>query len=167
MSTYTDLNTNLVEAFGNLERLCNQIYNSQHGVTNYIDEMHSHNYDGKIYVIEWDYYITRLKEIRHKRNKLSHGEVSFSTPWADEKDIEFAIDFKNLIINRTDPLALYYKASHPLPLSKSTETVSQQTTQHSPIYFQPHKAANKSNGCGAALLIALAVTALILFVLLL
>ncbi len=106
MSEYTQLNTELVEKFGSLEKLCNEIYCTVHGVTNYIDEM-TRCYDGRIYVSKWDHYIVKLKEIRHKRNQLSHGEVSFSEPYATYEDVAFAMNFRNLILSQKDPLTIY------------------------------------------------------------
>lgn len=106
MSEYTQLNTELVEKFGSLEKLCNEIYGTVHGVTNYIDEM-TICYNGTIYASGWDHYIVKLKEIRHKRNQLSHGGVSFSEPYATYEDVAFAENFRNLILNQKDPLTIY------------------------------------------------------------
>lgn len=53
MSSYTELNVNLVEAFGDLERLCSQIYNEQHGVSRYIDVM-KNSYGGNRTIQNWE-----------------------------------------------------------------------------------------------------------------
>lgn len=80
MSEYTQLNTELVEKFGSLEKLCNEIYGAVHGVTNYIDDM-TRCYDGRIYVSEWDHYIVKLKEINfltvkyHSANHTLHMKM--------------------------------------------------------------------------------------------
>ncbi len=103
--TYSEQNIALVERFGDLERLCSQIYGASHGVSSYIDDMIRVSYEGRGGVYGWDRDLQRLKETRHKRNQLSHGEVSFSTCYAEEDDIAFLIDFRNRIMQRTDPLA--------------------------------------------------------------
>lgn len=143
---YTELNTTLVERFGELEQLCNQIYNAHHGVTNYIDEMESLSFRGNVVVSDWDYYFKRLKEVRHKRNQLSHGKISFNDQWADEDDICFVINFKSIIMNQTDPLSLLYKKSQP----KKTPSIAQQTkTQPS---YSDNPPRTNSSGCLAAIL---------------
>ena len=105
----TELNTALVESYGELEQLCNQIYGTHHSVTNYIDDMYSLNLPGQNMVDNWNYYLKRLKEVRYKRNKLSHGEVGFGEKWAEKEDIEFIINLKNSIIKQTDPLSVLRK----------------------------------------------------------
>lgn len=107
--TYTRLNALLVEYFGELEQLCNQLYQQSHGVTVYIEEMMELKDHGAQVVRYWDYYLKRLKEIRHKRNKLSHGEVSFGEAWAEKEDLEFLQEFREKLLDQTDPIALYRK----------------------------------------------------------
>lgn len=104
---YQEWNMMLMEAFGDLERLCNQIYGCKHGVTVYIEEMEQRGINGAGIVPGWIQSYKRLKDIRHKRNKLSHGEVSFFQRWAEEEDVRFAEFFREQIMNGTDPLATY------------------------------------------------------------
>ena len=103
--TYSEQNIALVERFGDLERLCGQIYGTPHGVSSYIDDMIRVSREGRCFVYGWDRDLQRLKETRHKRNQLSHGEVSFSTRYAEEDDAAFLTDFRERIMQRTDPLA--------------------------------------------------------------
>ena len=104
---YTKLNAEFVEKFGELEKLCGDIYSQKHGVSCYIDDMASKS--GERYVFNWDYYEKRLKDIRHKRNKLTHGEIAFSENFANKEDISFIQDFISLIFKSEDPLCLYNK----------------------------------------------------------
>ena len=105
--THMEQNMALVEAFGKLEQLCNQIYGGKHGVTDYIDDMT--NRIGP-HSPHWGAVLRRLKELRHKRNKLSHGEVSFQTSYATEQDVQFLLAFYQLILRRADPIAQLHKA---------------------------------------------------------
>ena len=91
----------LIERFAELEKLCNGIYNTKHGVTSYIEHME------KLGLISAQY--KKLKDVRHKRNKLSHGEVPFDMDWATEEDIAFVIDFKKAIENQIDPISTYIR----------------------------------------------------------
>ena len=105
----TELNTELVECFGELEKLCNQIFHSHHGVTAYIDEMESVALSGHTTHPNWQYTFKKLKSVRHKRNQLSHGEVSFHEPYAEVEDICFVNDFRTQILDCTDPLSMLRK----------------------------------------------------------
>ncbi len=105
------LNTKLVEEFGNLEQICNRNYNAKHGVTEYINEMESLSASGKRKPEGWYDSLKSLKTIRHKRNKLSHSEVSFSDELATKEDIKFLTNFQESLLNRTDPISLYKNPS--------------------------------------------------------
>ncbi len=121
------LNILLVEYFGDLEQVCNRIYNDTHGVTAYINEMRDLETQGAQSIKGWPEALKRLKEIRHKRNKLSHGEVSFREEWAEKEDIEFLIAFRKKVLNQTDPIALYYKRRK----TKSKPTRTKKSKKHS------------------------------------
>ena len=86
---YTKLNAEFVEKFGELEKLCSDIYGQKHGVSCYIDDMMSKN--GERVVLNWDYYLKRLKDVRYKRNKITHGEISFLFAGDAEREAEQAI----------------------------------------------------------------------------
>lgn len=158
MDAYTELNTRLVEAFGDLERLCNQIYDPPHGVTSYINIMESCHLQGKRSVPQWDYDFSILKEIRHKRNKLSHGEVSFGQRYAEEQDIDFAIHFRNRIINQTDPLTLCHRSSRPQSITKQHYIPMQNISLKRLSYNNNPKPLQKSAGCATFLLALVIIT---------
>ncbi len=115
MSNY-ELNVKLIEAYGALEQLCNQIYNEQHGVSSYIEDMCKNGLDNT------SSYKT-LKEMRYKRNQLSHGEISFDCQFAYIEDVEFLISFKDKILNQTDTLAQYRLKKECIITKKSNTTV--------------------------------------------
>lgn len=109
MYLYSKLNQELVEEFGRLEQLCNQIYGENHGVTRYIEDMDNLPSSARYKVDGWDYYYKTLKLVRHKRNNLSHGEVLFNEKYAEPEDIQFISDFYKLILNSKDPISLCKK----------------------------------------------------------
>ena len=116
---YTKINAEFVEKFGELEKLCSDIYSQKHGVSCYIDDMISKS--GERYVLNWEYHKKRLKDVRYKRNKLTHGEVGFSENFAQKEDIDFIQDFINLIFKREDPLSIYNKKIANGYAKKTTE----------------------------------------------
>ena len=97
------LNEKLVESFGELEKMCNFVFDDIHGVSCYINKL------GEETLSKADREILKkLKAVRHKRNQLSHGEVLFSDECACEEDIEFLEDFMKSITKGADPLKLYF-----------------------------------------------------------
>ena len=119
-----NINIKLMEKFGELEQLCNQIYRDHHGVTIYIEEMKAINMNGEKNVPNWDRDLKKLIEIRDKRNKLSHGEVQFDKKWASKEDVEYAERFKKRILNQTDPLSTNKRAEKAM----ETERIRQNYT---------------------------------------
>lgn len=107
---YQELNVALMESFGELEQLCNQLYDDYHGVTCYIQHMEELENEGSLYVDDWDDCYQQLIHVRHKRNKLSHGEVSFNSPYAEKEDVLFVREFRDSILNTTDPISRFRKA---------------------------------------------------------
>lgn len=156
--SYTELNARLVEEFGNLERLCSQMYNEQYGVTCYIEDM-NRTYGGSAYITNWEWNLRRLKDVRHKRNNLSHGNVSFSSPWAEHNDINFVTDFRSHILNGSDPLAQYRRFSQPKLASKLHPTPS----SHITVYRQPAQPPRQPIGCGLCITLISAIAVAVIW----
>ena len=146
------LNTGLIEAFGELEQLCNQIYGTHHGVTNYIDLMKSCGTRGSYYVKNWDKYLSVLIDLRHKRNKLSHGEVSFQSHWASEQHIRFARLFREMILHQEDPLSQYYRLVPPRPAAHAAPPQYQTRKSSSVPHTGKRLPPRTSTGCAVAVL---------------
>lgn len=104
-----DINYELIEKFGSLEKICNQIYGEKHGVTAYIDDMTKNDDFGEVYVCGWSDFLQGLKDVRHKRNQLSHGDVPFASNYAQEDDLKFIDNFHELILTQKDPLTVLRK----------------------------------------------------------
>ena len=149
--THMEQNMALVEAFGQLEQLCNQIYGGRHGVSDYIEDMVAQSGQGRARISYWSDTLKRLKEVRHKRNKLSHGEESFQHPYATEADVQFVRAFHQCILQQKDPIAQLRKAK---------------TTPPRPRPKSESPAQKRKGGCGTAvalLLLAAAALAVVLF----
>ncbi len=140
MSTYSELNQAFIEEFANLEKLCNQIYNSKSGVTNYIKEMSELSLDAMLHVENWYLSIKKLKKVRHKRNSLAHGDVSFKEFYAEETDIAFLTSFRKSILSGDDPIALYRQEKDRMEREKrasETERRNITSNQNNHVVQQP------------------------------
>lgn len=161
----SERNIMLVERFGDLERICNQIYGDHHGVTCYIEDMKALGIRAAYTVPGWTQSLERLQEIRHKRNMLTHGEVSFSRPWAEQQDISFLEAFRERILTRTDPLAVYREIMEE---EREKAAVKQ---QNAPIRQQTEPkrqtGTSRRQGCSPVVLVMLLVVGILLLFMLL
>ncbi len=94
-----------LDDFKHLEKLCNEIYDGQHGVTQYIDEMESKSPFAARKVFGWDLDLSGLKRVRHIRNAMVHDSSDFDMDYTPE-DVQFLENFYDRVMNRQDPLAL-------------------------------------------------------------
>lgn len=106
-----NINLMFYEEFKKLEKLCNELYiNStdiqSHGVKAYIDDMKNTPYDQSCEVDGWETDFRKLKEYNHKRNQISHQEVSFYDDFFTFDDVVWIRTFRYKILNQTDPLSL-------------------------------------------------------------
>ena len=98
-----------LDAFKHLEKLCNEVYGEQHGVTLYINEMERKYGIGSRSIPDWNRDLKYLKFVRHVRNNLVH-ETDFEYDYSSA-DIKFMKDFYQRIMNQEDPLSLLRRQS--------------------------------------------------------
>lgn len=91
-----------------------------------IHRRHGENNDfGEVYVRDWSDFLQGLKEVRHKRNQLSHGDVPFSSDYAQKDDLKFIDDFHELILTQNDPLTILRK-EHERHLKEAEKKIKEQ-----------------------------------------
>lgn len=98
-----------INSYKRLEKLCNDMYGTNHGgVTCYIKDMEKHR-DGNRYVKTWNEDYKQLKYYRHIRNMIVHDVDCEEKDMCDIKDTKWINNFYKRILNQSDPLALYRK----------------------------------------------------------
>ena len=137
-----------IESYKHLEKLCGEVLNDNRRISAYIYEMENTPRDSYL-VRGWDYDLKQLKHYRWVRNQIAHEPDCTEQNMCDESDAVWLDNFYSRIMNQTDPLALYYKATKLRPAQKSTQTHTQETTTQT--YSQPaanHKKASQNTaGC--------------------
>ena len=137
-----------IESYKHLEKLCGEVLNDNRRISAYIYEMENTPRDSYL-VRGWDYDLKQLKHYRWVRNQIAHEPDCTEQNMCDESDAVWLDNFYSRIMNQTDPLALYYKATKLRPAQKSTQTHMPETTTHT--YSQPtanHKKASPNTaGC--------------------
>lgn len=111
-----------IDEFKHLEKICNEIYCEQHGVTQYINDMERKSGYVSRKIPDWDEDLANLKHVRHIRNNLVH-ESDESVDY-DSSDVEFIKTFYHKIITQHDPLALLRKQENTETQSKKYNDIS-------------------------------------------
>ena len=124
-----------LDTYKKLDELCRQLFLSDKGVSQYIDEMSSEGY-GKWRVAGWERDYKRLKNIRWIRNRLVHDRDSFESDLVNEKDIEWMRTFYQRIMECTDPFSLL----------RQTERRSEETAERTESRSSTDTAFSSQNG---------------------
>jgi hypothetical protein len=101
-----------ISSYKHLEKLCGEVLNDSRRISAYIDEMQN-TPNGAFYVHSWDEDLKTLKHYRWVRNQIAHEPDCDEQSMCDPSDALWLDDFYSRIMNQTDPLALYRKASAP------------------------------------------------------
>ena len=145
-----------LESYKRLEKLCGEIMSDNYGVSAYIEEMIKIS-QGPHLVSGWDDDLKQLKHYRWVRNQIAHNPNCFEENMCNSADEKWIADFHSRIMNQTDPLTMYRKATQPKPNSvqkKDYKPIYQEKTQNN---YNNQKKESKKIGCGACLIIAWAV----------
>ena len=103
-------NTNIVffDEYKKLDKLCSEMYGKNSGgVTCYLNDMIAVPVMQRNRIPEWNQTYDRLRELRHIRNQMAHGEGSFEDYPCSEEDVLWLFEFRSKIMHISDPLAIY------------------------------------------------------------
>lgn len=106
-----------INSYKRLEKLCNEIYDSNHGVSAYIDDM-ARLASASFYVFNWNDDLKQLKNYRWIRNQIAHEPNCTEENMCEYGDVQWIDDFYDRIMNQSDPLTMYRKATRPQPVAK-------------------------------------------------
>ena len=136
------------ESYKQLEKLCGEIMNDDRRVSAYIDEM-INTPRGSYLVKGWDSDLKQLKHYRWIRNQIAHTPDCTEQSMCKPGDAEWLDGFYFRIMNQTDPLALYSKATKHRPAHKSAQAHKPESPTYT--YSQPtanhKKSSPKVAGC--------------------
>lgn len=144
-----------INSYKRLEKLCNEIYDSNHGISAYIDDMLRLTSASR-YVSSWDNDLKQLKHYRWIRNQIAHEPNCTEENMCEYGDARWIDDFYDRIMNQSDPLAMYRKATRPQPAAKPKQQCPSPQLQHT-YFVQPvssKKKARKATGWIVLLIIA-------------
>ena len=121
----------------------------------YIDEMLNTPH-GSYYVENWNEDLKKLKHYRWVRNQIAHEPGCTERNMCDHEDELWIDNFYSRIMNQTDPLSLYHKATRKQTTKKSTSKTDQDTPVASRSFeYRTSKDHNTNNGSLTLLMIVL------------
>lgn len=103
-------NTSIIffDEYKKLDKLCSEMYGKNSGgVTCYLNDMMAVPVMQRNRIPEWNQTYDRLRELRHIRNQMAHGESSFEDYPCSEEDVLWLFEFRSKIMHISDPLAVY------------------------------------------------------------
>lgn len=99
------MDNQFLDEYIHLEKLCNEIYATNQGISRYIEDMEQTNRVIQAKIHLWTSTYKKLKELRWKRNQLVHeGNVEY-----DDADIVWLRWFYQQIMGAKDPLSVKHQ----------------------------------------------------------
>lgn len=134
-----------IESYKHLEKLCGEVMNDDRRISAYIDEM-INTPRGSFLVRGWDNDLKQLKHYRWIRNQIAHEPDCTEQNMCELGDTEWLDDFYLRIMNQTDPLTLYAKATAPKQAKKPVQTpkTDYETYSYSQQVANPKKSSKKA-----------------------
>ena len=150
-----------IDSYKRLEKLCSEIYNDNHGVSSYIDEM-INTPIGTRYVPGWDEDLKQLKHYRWVRNQIVHDPGCTEENMCEYGDAQWLDNFRSRIMSANDPLALYHKARNPQPTQRPRQTYTPEPKTYT--YQQCTNTPQRSAGCLTYIIGVLLVVATVVWI---
>ena len=123
-----DLERIFFDEYKHLDKMCREIFGSEQGVTEYINQMEYVPYVDRINVICWDADYKMLKHVRWIRNTIAHDERDSG---CSEQDVQWVRTFYQRILDRNDSYSQYY-SKVPVPqINKDKSTLSSEKMKNS------------------------------------
>lgn len=150
----SQVNHDIFDEYKSVDRICKDIYNSDKGVTTYIDNMSEVSQWESMIIPQWEETLFALKRIRKLRNEMAHEEGAFEYADGTQGDLDWLKQFHNSILNQTDPLCILYKnrkaKQEALKRKNSKKDDIKKSDNNGKVIDS--NAANSGGGCLAAVL---------------
>ena len=131
-----------IESYKHLDKICGEMFETQYGVSAYIEEM-INTPRGSYLVRGWDDDLKQLKHYHWIRNQIVHEPDCYEETMCEAGDNEWLDDFYERIINQTDPLAMYFQATKPRLAQKPVQNHEPAQLQYT-YSEQPNRPKHKS-----------------------
>ena len=148
-----------INSYKQLEKLCNEIYGNNHGISSYIDDMSKLTSDSR-YISSWDDDLKQLKRYRWIRNQIVHEPDCTEESMCECEDAKWLDNFYSRIMSGTDPITLHRKIRSSQAAQKPKQTTYADKTRNYPltqkqrrieytehVYPEHRRTESESTGC--------------------
>lgn len=145
-----------MEEYKCLDKLIIEAYNTEKGVSTYIEEMENHP-EGCLSVSNWDFDLEQLKRLRHIRNRIAH-EVGASEDYlCSSADTLWLEGFRNRMLHGGDPLSILRTKKKEVRVTRTVHHSEQEKPKAENVRHSSKKISSK-------IICAIALTSAILLV---
>ncbi len=102
----TKIEMEFFDEYKAVDNICRDMFQTQQGVTEYINQMEANDLQGSRRVVNWNEKYKMLKHLRWLRNQIAHDN---SAPELEENDLIELQHFHTQLLNQKDPLAVLFK----------------------------------------------------------
>ena len=149
-----------IESYKHLDKICGEMFETQYGVSAYIEEMLS-NPHGSFLVRGWENDLKQLKHYRWIRNQIVHETDCTEETMCEAGDDEWLDDFYERIINQT----MYFQATKSHPVAKSAQNHEPAQLQYT-YSEQPNRSKHKSKKVVRWIVLSIIVAIVLLYLVL-
>ena len=114
------------EEYKKLDNLCKDLFKSDRGVSQYIEEMECTPFTKSRLVESWQDDYKMLKHVRWIRNNIAHNNECSGCSKSDVKSVK---DFYKKIINQKDPFSVIAQNSRELQRSNNKNSNMKRTDE--------------------------------------
>lgn len=100
-----ELNYRFFDLFSKVDKLCIDVYQNEHGLAGYIEDMRSTPADVE-QVPEWEADLLHLINLRNIRNSLANTPGAFQEEICTQEHVDWIERFYERVLQRQDPMAL-------------------------------------------------------------
>ena len=141
-----------LESYKRLDNICKDIFESQKGITTYIETMEG-IYNGKYYVSSWEDDYKQLKHYRYIRNQIAHENNINEQNMCNEYDTQWIEQFINRIMQISDPLTLY---NNNITAVQKEQKASQKNVENNRV-ATPKNNSKKKAGCLSVVIVSIVI----------
>lgn len=101
-----EIEAEFLEQYKRTDNICRDMFSAETGITEYISRLEKSQRAGMSRIPGWNSWLYDLKHLRYVRNQITHSTGSSD---CNEEDLATLDDFRERLLNYSDPLSLLHQ----------------------------------------------------------